>query len=355
MGWWLVVAPMRVRILFNAGWALLWSFGYGAATLVPLGAHGVGWWLSIVGVSVLVAVAVALMTAWSSRRFGARTEAALSGLTADQRRQVARVWKRGPVPADPVVLTAALRLYDIVESSRPASRRAQIVAWSLVGAGVAMALVGAALTKFRALQTSGPVLVSLVVIVVMVGASALGARRRRPRLAQLRAAAQSDPAVAAVVGQADPSAVTKAQRLRWAIAAFVIGGVCAGVLQIGILMSPHRAGCRAVDAVAVKVYDNRDVLLAVDALKPDGPALSRIQDVSDSLRRSADGDYDADIALRLDRIAGLAAQAVIVVERARQPDQANSPDAVANNQHAYNVLLNELVDEELDAQQQCRR
>ncbi|MEH3131593.1 MAG: hypothetical protein PGN27_16720 [Mycolicibacterium neoaurum] len=256
------------------------------------------------------------------------------------------------MPADPVVLTAALRLYDIVESSRPASRRPRIVAWSLVGAGVALVLVGAALTKFRAL--SGPVLVALVVIVVMVGASAVGARRRRPRLAQLRAAAQSDPEVAAAVGQADPSAVTKAQRLRWAIVVFVTGGVWSGVLQIGVWMSPHRAGCRAVDAVVGEVYDNRDVLLGADALKPDGPALSRFQDVSDSLRHSADSDYDADIALRLDRIAVLAAQAVGVVERARQPDQANSPDALADNQHAYNVLLNALVDEELDAQQQCR-
>lgn len=220
MIWWLVVASPRVRMLVNAGWALLWSLGYGAATLVPLGAHGVGWRLSIVGVSVLVAVVVAAVTAWSTHRFGARTEAVLGSLTADQRRQVARVWRRGPVPADPVVLTAALRMYDMIESSRQTTRRTRIVAGSLVGVGVVVILLGVALSKFRTLAASGPVLVAVAVVVVVLGASALGTRRRRPRLAQLRAAAQSDPEVAAAVAQADPAPVTRAERLRWAIAIF---------------------------------------------------------------------------------------------------------------------------------------
>ncbi|TQK31852.1 hypothetical protein FBY28_4897 [Arthrobacter sp. SLBN-53] len=355
MIWWLVAASPRVRILFNAGWALLWSLGYGAATLVPLGVHGVGWWLSIVGVSVLVAVAVAVLTAWSSSRFGASTEAVLGSLNADQRRQVARVWRRGPVPADPVVLTAALRLHDIVESSRQATRRSRIVAGSLIGAGVVMILVGAALSKFRTLPGSGPVLVALAVVAVVLGASALGARRRRPRLAHLRAVAQSDPEVAAAVAQADPAPVTRAQRLRWAIAVFALVGVWTSMLKIGVWMSPHRAGCRAVTAVVGEVYHNRYVLLRADAVKAGGPALSQFQELSDSLRRKADGDYDADTALHLDRIAVLAVQAVGVVERARQPENATSPDALADNRHAYLVLLDALMDEEEAAQEQCRR
>lgn len=355
MIWWLVAASPRVRILFNAGWALLWSVGYGAATLVPLGAHGVGWWLAIVGVSVLLAVAVAAVTAWSSRRFGASTEAVLSRLTADQRQQVARVWRRGPVPADPVVLTAALCLYDIVESSRQATRRSRIVAGFLIGAGVVMILVGAALSKFRTLPASGPVLVALAVVIAVLGASALGARRRRPRLAQLRAAAQSDPEVAVAVAQADPATVTRAHRLRWAIAIFAVVGVWTSAIQIGVWMSPHRAGCRAVTAVVGEVYHNRYVLLRADAVKPGGPALSQFHEISDFLRRKADGDYDADIAIHLERIAVLAAQAVGVVERARQPENATSPDALADNRHAYLVLLNALVDEEEAAQERCRR
>lgn len=47
----------------------------------------------------------------------------LDGLSVEQRRQLSRVLRRGAVPSDPAVLTAAVRLHDLGEHYRLARRR----------------------------------------------------------------------------------------------------------------------------------------------------------------------------------------------------------------------------------------
>lgn len=357
--WWVMIgASSRTRWLLHAVWGFGWTAGYAALTLIPLGVQGYRWWAPIIGFALLAGLAVGALAAWMDRRVVASYAAVLDGLTADQRGQVTRIWRRGPVPTDPMVLTAALRLHDLSESYRRGNQSRRKTGVVLIVIATVLLVVSTFGTDRHVPGTALGFLAIGAFLVAAPTATALRARRLQPRLAQLRAAAQSDPVVAAAVAQPVASAapLTRGQRLRWVVAVLALVGVCVGALEIAIAVSPHRVGCRAVNAVVTEVYRGRDDLLAADAVGPAGPSLARYQEWSDSLRRmAADGDSDPDAGLYLHRIAVFAAQIVGVVERARQPDQAGSATALAESQHTYFVLIKALVDEEGYAQEHCRR
>lgn len=357
MFWWLAVAPPRTRWLFSAGWAFVWSLGYAAATLTPLGAHGYRWWVPIIGFTLLMALAIAVLTMLLDRSTASGYRAVLDGLTSEQRRQVGRVWGRGPVPTDPAVLTAALRLHDLLERQRQGNRRRRITGVVLVGIATVM-LVATAISQHH--TVSGSAVLFLLLGVMMVAAptaTALRARRQQPRLAQLRAAAQSEPTVAATVSRPTPPvpSVTGRHRLQWAAAVVTIAVIYVGALVIAMELTPHRAGCRAVNAAVKEIYQDRNTLLTANAVAPNGPPLSQFQQWADSLRRhAAEAASDPATAPRLDRIADLAAQAVTLVDQARRDAQTNSLSAT-DRQSTYLDIVSQLVAEEGAAQGECRR
>lgn len=353
--WWLMTAAAHTRWLLNAVWAFVWSLGYAVLTFIPLGVHGYRWWLGIIGSALLMGVAVGALAAWLDRRTAASYAAVLDGLTPGQRRQVTRIWRRGPVPTDPMVLTAALRLHDLGEHYE---RRRQyngktavvlvilamaIVVTSLIGSHHDVPVTGLALLAIGVYYLAAPTMI------------ARRARRRQPRLDLLRAAAQADPQVAAAVARpAEPAPPPPVrQRVIWAVLVLAVVGIAMVTYQIAITKSPHRAGCRAVDAVVSEVYQGSDYLLAEDTVQPDGPPLSQYQQWAESMRRhAADADGDPATAPHLDRVADLAAQAVTVIEQARQPGQSAS--SLADSQNTHRGIMAQLVDEDGLAQDQCR-
>lgn len=350
----MAVASPRTRALVTAGWAFVWSLGYAATTLVPLGVHGYRWWVPIVGSALLIGLALGLLTVWTDRSVPGSYAPVLEGLTTDQRQQVSRVWQRGPVPSDPAVLTAVLRLHAVFVRQRQGNRRRRITGAVLVGLGTVI-LATSAFSEAHQVSFSAVMFLLIgVFIVAAPTATAIQAKRRHPRLAQLNAAAQSDPAVAAAVARpAAPVPATRGQRVRWAAAAITLAAIGVGALESAQAMSPHRAGCRAVDAVVKEIYQDRGYLLADDAVGPGGASVSRFQQWSESMRRHAtEADGDPTTTPHLDRIADLAAQAVTVVEQAREP---GSVTPLADSQNTYLGILNQLVAEEGPAQDQCRR
>lgn len=358
MRWRLAVSSPRTRCWFSAGWGFLWCFGYASVTLIPLGARGYRWWLPIVGFSLLVGLSTGALTAWMERGVAASYAAVLDGLSADQRRQVAKVWRSGPVPTDSAVVIAVLRLHGLLDRYRQASRSRRVAGTVLVGIATVM-LVAAAIADRHAVSPSAVMFLLLGVLMVAAPtATALRSRRQRPRLAELRAAAQAGPVVAAAVAQpvAAAAPLTRAERVRWTVAAVFLAAVCVVALQVAMTHSPRRTACRAVNAVVSEIYRDRDSLFAAGALGPDGPPLSEYQDWSESLRRRAsEADSDPATALYLHRIAVLGAQIVGVVERARQLGQADSATTLADNQRAYVAFIDALVAEEGHALDQCRR
>lgn len=355
--WWMTTAASATtRWLLNAAWAFIWTVGYGALTLVPLGVHGYRWWLAIIGFALLVGLAVGGLSAVLNRRFVASYAAVLEGLTADQRRQVTRIWRRGPVPADPMVLTAALRLHDLVERYRRDNQSRRKSGLVLVVISMVLLVVS---TIGAHQQVPATALGSLAIGVFLVAAptaTALRARRLQPRLAQLRAAAQADPQVAAAVASPAERAApfSRRERLSWAAAALVIAVLAVAALAIAESISPHRTACRAVSAVASENYQDRYFVLADDEVGPGGPPLSKYQQWAESMRRHAtEADDDPAVAPHLDRIADLAAHAVSVVEQARQPGSVTP--LAADSQSTYLGTVSQLVAEEGPAQELCRR
>lgn len=353
--WRMVVASPRTRALVTGGWAFVWSLGYAATTLVPLGVHGFRWWVPIIGCALLIGIATAVLTVWTDRTVPGSYAPVLDGLTTAQRQQVSRVWRHGPVPTDPAVLTAALRLHAVFAQQRQGNRGRRITGAVLVGLATLM-LATSAFSEAHQVSFSA-VMFLLIGVFILTGptATAIRAKRRQPRLAQLNAAAQSDPTVAAAVARpATPAApVARGQRVRWAAAAITIAAICIGALEYAMTVSPHRAGCRAVDAVVKEIYQDRGYLLADDAVGPGGASVSQFQQWAESMRRhAAEADGDPTTTPHLDRIADLAAHAVTVVEQARQP---GSPTPLADSQNTYLGILSQLIAEEGPAQDQCRR
>lgn len=357
--WWLMAgASLRTRWLVSAAWVSLWAMVYALMTLIPLGAHGYRWWVPIIGPSLLIGLATGALAVWTGRSVLESYAVELDGLTVEQRRQLSRVWRRGAVPSDPAVLIAAVRLHDLGEHYRLARRRRRTTGALMGGIGAVLLLITALGEHHRFNPFALGYLVIGVTLLATPTAAALRAKRREPRLAELRAAAQSDPDVAAAVARpARPAGPpTRTHLLWWAVAATTIALAAFGGIEVAKTLTPHRAGCRAVDAVVDEVYSQRDQLFAADAVGPSGPPLSQYRQLADSLRHHAgDADGDPATAPSLDRIADLAAHVLTVVEQARDTAPSGAAIPLADSQIAYFDTLDQLAAEERRAQEQCRR
>ncbi len=109
---------LRTRWLILSVWLFLLACGAAVMVLWPLGTRGWHWWVPIVGVAAVGGLGGGAAVTLSARASWASYAAVLAGLDRDQRRQLARVWRRGPVPADTDVLTAALRYHALSKQYR---------------------------------------------------------------------------------------------------------------------------------------------------------------------------------------------------------------------------------------------
>lgn len=356
MRWRLAVASPRTRCGFSAGWGFLWCLGYASVTLIPLGARGYRWWLPIVGFSLLVGLSTGALTAWMERGVAASYAAAPDGLSADQRRQVAKVWRRGPVPTDPAVLIAVLRLHGLLDRYRQASRSRRVAGAVLVGIATVMRVAASVADRHAVSQSAVMFLLLGVLMVAAPTATALRSRRQQPRLAELRAAAQADPVVAAAVAQPggggtpDPGAASAVDRCSCRPG----GGVRRGApsrhdAQPPPYRVPSGQRCRVGDLPRPRFAVRRR------CARTGRPAVVEVSGLVGLVAaQGSEADSDPETALYLHRIAVLGAQIVGGVERVRRPGQADPATTLAGNQRADVALIDALVAEEGYALDQCR-
>lgn len=352
---WAVRCSKRARWIVLSAWCGLWLPGYSALQLIRYGygSHQWAWWLLWAAASAGLCLLIGWFSVVNGRQVLATQREAIAGLDQQQRRQLARVWRRGPVPEDPAVLAAALRFHDLSEQYRRRSLRRRKVA-----AAIALLYVPILIWAYLAHQVTvaGVLMVAYWAIFGFFSLwPDLRAKLRRPRLTELHAAAQQDPSVSVAVADRITAAPRPKMR-RWMVAVIVVVAVAyAGTVVVAIEFSPKKRGCRAADSVIDRLYTERDWFWT-NNIGGGGRPLEDYQQLAKRLRRYASdvGDYTA-VAPHMNRIADLVDQEVVLVGQARQPAAApGQDDPLADAQTAYVHLLKTIADEETQLQQACR-
>ena len=337
---WYNTAPWWARGLVNSAWLTVWSLLFGWAVLRPEYHWSTPWpiWVDAIGLAIFGLVAGIPITLLG--RPVVRTYATvLEGLTAAQRTATARALRRGPVPTDPAVLTAAVRASDLARAHRnrvtPTGRR---LTWVLIG----LFAVPLPAVEFMTDQPRLAVMF-LVLAVMMVVAQVWPAwvrRRRAPHLAQLRATADADPEIAAAVAHAVPPAVptTREHLLRIGV---ILVLLAAAMLATLFFTQESGRDCRTARAAVGYIADHQD-LLDPGQIGPGGPALYKYHAWSAQLGRYADEVADPGISSHLHQISDLSAEAVSIVEQARTPGL--SDDSVEIRTASYTNIIQRLVD-----------
>lgn len=327
--------------------------GFIAAPIValatPRAAHAMGWTrglLVLAGFSLIIGALAAVVQEPICRSYAA----ALAGLSWPQRQQAVRALRRGGVPTDPAVRTAAVRVGELfVASTRPRSRLQASSGWWVPGLWLVLALlevVGGDMR--RAVLWAG-----LAVVTVILSAQSWYRRRRiQDRLELLRSPA--DPGLARsplLAGEDRFGGLPPRRRWPLAVGALVVGVGAAAVVYAWDRPSPD---CRTANAVMRFVAAHRDMLDA-QLITSGDPALSRYQDWSDQLQHYSTQVSAPDIAPHVHRIAELSAQAVSLVRDARN-DRFYSPstDEMLGRQSAYLSTIGQLVDEDAALSRVCR-
>jgi hypothetical protein len=323
------VAPFWQRWLVSALWCAVWIIPFGIL-LVPdflanLGrTYGMA---SLVAFSVVASGLITLVQRPLQRSFAA----AVAGTTRDQRSRIVKALRRGDVPADPQVLTAAIRIGDLRTAYRdrlPRWLRTQ-QRWSpvlYIAVGVLEFLVNDTWRRWF-----------WVALTIGLAAQAAWAWQRMKRstenLERLRAASGST--LVDTAGASLPP-----QRLWASLSVMVALGV--GLAAMTFLAYQPRPGCRTADAVVAFIYANRDIL-TTDLAATDGDRLSGFQRWSDQLQDYSQRDSARDIAPRLRRIAELSTQVVALVRTARSIQPGGlSPDLITT----YRDRVGQLIDED---------
>ncbi|ODR13362.1 hypothetical protein AWC26_14945 [Mycobacterium shimoidei] len=309
------------------------------ALATPRAALAVGWTrglLVLAGFSLIIGALAAALQEPICRSYGA----ALTGLSWPQRQQAVRALRRGEVPADPAVRTAAARVGELfVASTRPRSRVQASSVWWVPGLWLVLGLLGLAGGDVRrAVMWAG-----LAAVTVILSARNWYRRRRtQARLELLRSA--SDPG-------ADRVVLPPQRRWPLVVGALVVGAGAAVVVYAWDRPSPD---CRTANAVMRFIGTHRDMLDA-QLITPGDPALSRYQDWSDQLQHYSTQVSAPDIAPHVHRIAELSEQAVSLVRDARK-DRLYSPstDEMFSRQSAYQNTIAQLVEEDTALSRICR-
>jgi len=341
---------LRTRWLIISGALFLWLFAFSSVRLIGVGYgihHGL-WWLTWATVSAAVSVTMGWIAVFSNRQIIATQREAIAGLDEQQYQQARRIWKPGPIPADPTVLIAVLRLHNLSEVYRRRTLRVRFILAVVVGVrSFAVILLDAGSHGYLAISLN---VVFWAACLLTLFWPDIRAKRRQSRLLQLRAAADQDPDVAAAVAEA----ITPAPKPRWWWIAIVLVVALVYGLALGAAydLSPRERSCRAAHAAMYAIYSNRGWYWNTN-IGPGARPLSDYQLMAQQLHDKATATADFPrITPHAQRIAELADHAATVVGDTRQ-QSAPDPDTLAHNQTDYARTLDAIAAEEKILRQAC--
>lgn len=295
--------------------------------------------LALVGFS----VAAGAVSALGQRPARAAYTEALSGLNPAERVEAVRALREDALPDDHRVLAGAIRCGAVAEAyyqrASRGGRSAQVVSAALLAAVGIVSL-------FFSDARHGTLWLLMAALI-----AALTVRREHVRaklnnhVAQLRAAADSSPAISA----ADIAPPPLPGRTRWQIVLFV---VVVGAASIGFarLANQPRRDCRAADATE-SFLDQRHDLMDLQLIVTGGPELQAYQDWSDRLSGFAAQVSAPDIAPHVRTIADRGRDATSLVAQART---SPPPRPVIDLQMAYGQDMLAVVDQEHFLTGACR-
>lgn len=343
----------RTRWLIASGLMFTWFFGNSARELIRAG-YGVGgwpWWLLAAATAAVVSLATGWISILTARPVIATQREAVAGLDDQQLKQVARAWKRGPVPGDPEVLVAVLRRRDLSEHYRRRTLRLRLVIAVIIGAWAFVSVLTR--TTGQRIGTTVLILALWAVCLLALFRPEIRTRLRRHRLMQLRAAADQDRQISAAI--ADPVTPAPRPKWRWWMVAYVVVIALAygGLFGAAYYFSPKQRSCKAAQAVVHEIYANRDWFWTTN-IGPTGRPLADYQHLAQQLHDKATAAAGfPEIAPHARRIAELADQASVSVSTARQQIKEISPDTLGHNQSEYVRILDEVANEEKPLTQAC--
>jgi|SRR5690625_86515 len=250
-----------------------------------------------------------------------QTLAIIDGLDPGQRRRAVAVLRRGPVPEDPAVVAAALRLGAMAEFQRRRLRWPRAVLWVIAAGCVAIGVAAVSGVVATNVRTGWADLVLGTGVLAVALWSRWRWRRLEQQMALLRAAAT--PAAAS---GAD-GAATATRSVRWSLLT-VLAGAAVVVAPLMVWPAPARsAQCRTAHAVVSLIYEQRNLLTA-----PQNHSVAEFRRWSAQLARYAGAVDDPEIAPRVRRIAELADDLVAGIEHDGVADAATLAALVEQDQ-----------------------
>jgi hypothetical protein len=339
-----ITMPWSLRWLLTS--VVLLSF-YGGITLAQVLEHPARLpaWLApaVIGVCLLGGA----LGAANQQMRTAPYRAVLSGLTADQRRELAAAIKPGSLPTDPAILAAAVRIRSMARAER--ARRPIWQSWAVISLGMGYAAWLMTMPGGLAVATGLLVVEALCAVLLLWGQ----ARRHRtePRWDALAAAAVANPSAAAMLTAARDVPVNRDWR-RWAtlIAAAAVIGAGYGATNFAT-RSAQIAECRLAANVVNYIAENKE-LLDSDRLTAKQPPQSAYQQWATQLESEKDAAQGKAFGTDVARISDLAAQIVNSIDAIRQLSTPNPASQHEITQ--FRTLVTQLVDAEQPLVRTCR-
>jgi hypothetical protein len=340
----MIVAPWWVRWLVNAATLAAWLILV-CALFIPNFFGALGWaWsgFSVLGFSLL---ATLLLTV-ANRPMVQLYKAAVAGLDTTQRAAAVKSLRRGKIPADPEVLTAAIRLGAVSSAyQRRASRLQKSAKWWLPALWLVVVVMAFLTNGIRQ-----GLIWTVLAVLLLVRWEVLQRRGRRlpGNLELLRSAAGPEATPVDEI-----AAATTPQRFWVSLLIAIVGGV--GIGAAFYVSQRPTPDCRTANDVVAYIHDHPD-MLDPRLITVGGPGLDNYQDWSNRLQDYPRRVSTTDLATHLRRIADLSTRAVSLVRQARpDPSDSPSPDDATHLQYEYHDVIERLIDEDTALVTDCRR
>jgi hypothetical protein len=284
-----------------------------------------GWWVwAVTAGSVITSAWTAVSLLRLSKPVTDTINATVQGLSWAQRCQVATVWRPGPVPKDPAVLIAVLRHHDLMQIYRRRNRRLNRISFWFILIGQLFVVVSQYFTAGP--RMAGFWLIGSAVLIWLMVLPAWQERRRAPRLAELRSAADGDPRIAMAVADAiTPSAFNTARSVRTRIVFTLALISLMSVIIAATILNPHQRACRAAHHATREYWHVYYAHIYGDNFGPTSPAAVRTE--ADHLQQLGSTVSDPAISPHLVHAAALAARISASIESPDLP-RGTSPKMV---------------------------
>lgn len=351
---WMLLAPWWARWLCNAAATAMLSTLF-AALFFPEFPTTTAWpWKVTAMIGYGLACSATLLYAQQPLHDCYATR--LRGLTPQQQKSAIAAVRRGDIPADPTVLSAAVRVGALsVTSLRRGAKQQKWSRWLVP----LLYLIPGVWNLVDGDTRKGALWAGFALyFAVYLNVWSYRTRQVSDHVSQLRAAAVKVPEAAGVLAETAGGAHLP-PRWQWqslplvvvSVAFFVVAGYFWGAPTLSH-SSAHHQDCETVPQVYEFVNRHPEMLNA-ERIMPGDPGLPAYQEWANQLHTFAGSVHWSALAQHLDRVADLATHAVSVVNATRE---SPNPQASAHSHEAdYQNTATAIVTEVGEAITVCRR